>query len=163
MKSFLKSSKDPFSNGDNQSTSKLKRSHTDWEAFKTEKDSDSASNHSSGSYKDDSNPPSSLGHLQSEATLALGNCHKIAKRKFLAQKEEERLHEVNSLKQLIGKNSFEKVFSGSTFNPESLSSLNTATIQVIVNDFHSKIEKLNEELVHLVIEKDELQVLIYIY
>ena len=50
------------------------------------------------------------------------------------------------------------MFSGGTFNPESLTSLNTATIQVIVNDFHSKIEKLNEELVHLVIEKDELQV-----
>ena len=76
----------------------------------------------------------------------------------MVQKEEERRHEVNSLKQLIGKNSFEKVFAGGTFNPESLTSLNTATIQVIVNDFHSKIEKLNEELVHLVIEKDELQV-----
>ena len=50
------------------------------------------------------------------------------------------------------------MFSGGTFNPESLTSLNTATIQVIVNDFHTKIEKLNEELVHLVIEKDELQV-----
>ena len=155
---FLQSSNDPFSNGDNHPSTKLKRSHTDWEAFKTEKDSDTASNHSSSTYKEESNQPSSLGHLQSEATLALGNCHKIAKRKFLAQKEEERRSEVDSLKQLIGKNSFEKVFSGGTFNPESLTNLNTATIQVIVNDFHSKIEKLNEELVHLVIEKDELQV-----
>ena len=65
---------------------------------------------------------------------------------------------MNSLKQLIGKTAFEKLFTGGKFNQESLSSLNTPTIQVIVNDFHCKIEKLNEELVQLVIEKDELQV-----
>ena len=66
---------------------------------------------------------------------------------------------MNSLKQLIGKSAFDKLFIvNGKFNQESLSNLNTATIQVIVNDFHCKIEKLNEELVQLVIEKDELQV-----
>lgn len=36
--------------------------------------------------------------------------------------------------------------------------MNTATLQVIVNDFHDKIEKLNEELVEELMHKDELQV-----
>ena len=35
--------------------------------------------------------------------------------------------------------------------------MNTATLQVIVNDFHNKIEKLNEELVEELMHKDELQ------
>ena len=139
-------------------SSKLKRSHTDWEAFKTDKNSDTESDISE-SHQEDSNQCNSLGHLQSEATLALGNCHKIGRRKFLLQKEEQRNKEVNSLKQLIGKSAFDKLFIvNGKFNQESLSNLNTATIQVIVNDFHCKIEKLNEELVQLVIEKDELQV-----
>ena len=99
-----------------------------------------------------------MGHLQSEATLALGNCHKIARRKFLLQKEEELKNEVNLLTRLIGKSASEKLFTRGKLNLESLESLNTPTIQVIVNDFHCKIEKLNEELVQLVIEKDELQV-----
>ena len=146
----------PFSSDNHTSASKLKRSQTDWEGFKVEKDTISSS---SESYKEESsNPDNSLGHLQSEAALALGNCYKIARRKFLQQKEEQRNSEVNSLKQLIGRSAFEKIFVGSSFNPKSLTNLNTATIQVIVNDFHCKIEKLNEELVHLVIEKDELQV-----
>lgn len=156
----IKASKDgrenPFSSDNHTSASKLKRSQTDWEGFKVEKDTISSS---SESYKEESNnPDNSLGHLQSEAALALGNCYKIARRKFLQQKEEQRNNEVNSLKQLIGRSAFEKIFVGSSFNPKSLTSLNTPTIQVIVNDFHCKIEKLNEELVHLVIEKDELQI-----
>ena len=136
----------------------MRRSHTDWEGFKTDKDDSDTTSNNSESYKEGSNPSNSLGHLQSDATVALGNCHKIARRKFLLQKEEQRANDVNSLKKLIGTSSFEKLFAGGTFNKESLSSLNTATIQVIVNDSHCKIEKLNEELVHLVIEKDELQV-----
>ena len=41
--------------------------------------------------------------------------------------------------------------------------MNTATLQVIVNDFHDKIEKLNEELVEELMHKDELQVSITKY
>ena len=44
------------------------------------------------------------------------------------------------------------------FTTESLCNLNNPTLQVIVNDLHSKIERLNENLVFLVIEKDELQI-----
>ena len=144
-------------NGDNAHSSKLRRSHTDWEGFKSEKDSETSSNNSEPS-KEDSNAFNSLGHLQSEAAIALGNCHKIARRKFLLQKEQQLKNDVHFLTQLIGRSAGEKLFTGGKINEESLTSFNTATIQVIVNDFHTKIENLNEELVHLVIEKDELQV-----
>jgi hypothetical protein len=34
----------------------------------------------------------------------------------------------------------------------------TALLQVIVNDFHTRIERLNEKLVGELLQKDELQV-----
>ena len=76
----------------------------------------------------------------------------------MLQKEQQLKNDVHFLTQLIGRSAGEKLFTGGKINEESLTSFNTATIQVIVNDFHTKIENLNEELVHLVIEKDELQV-----
>lgn len=56
-----------------------------------------------------------------------------------------------SFNQLIGKS-----IEGD-LTQEVLSQMNTATLQVIVNDFHNKIEKLNEELVEELMHKDELQ------
>ena len=95
--------------------------------------------------------------MQTDAALALGNCHKIARRKFLLQKEGELKHEAHLFTQLVGAR-ISGILTKEKIDQESLLNLNNPTLQVIVNDFHSRIEKLNEELVNLVIEKDELQV-----
>ena len=94
--------------------------------------------------------------LQSEAAVALANCDKIARRKFLIQRQQELANQESQLELLLGKKIPRD--AGGKFKQESLCDLNTSTLQVIVNDLHSKIERLNEQLMHLVIEKDELQV-----
>jgi len=89
--------------------------------------------------------------------LALTNCHKIARRKFQILKQKEVESEENKLEKLLGRKIPRDEATG-RFTVESLCHLNTPTLQVIVNDLHSKIERLNEHLVLQVIEKDELQI-----
>ena len=74
---------------------------------------------------------------------------------MMVEKRNRTFHEVNTFNKLIGKSIEGKL------NTEILSQMNTATIQVIVNDFHNKIENLNEELVNELMKKDELQVISY--
>jgi len=81
----------------------------------------------------------------------LARCKQDAKRKMIVEKRNRKFHELNSFNQLIGKS-----IEGD-LTQEVLSQMNTATLQVIVNDFHNKIEKLNEELVEELMHKDELQ------
>ena len=143
----------------------LPRSKTDWEAFRGIDDSVEDQPYSSAS--PNSSPPLSptssvspiklpKSDIQSEAAVALANCPKIARRKLLILKQKQFQTEESQLEKLLGKK-IPKDKQGH-FTEESLSNLNTPTLQVIVNDFHSKIERLNEELVNLVIEKDELQI-----
>jgi hypothetical protein len=94
-----------------------------------------------------SSEPSLLAYTQK-----LANCKDIARRKILIEKRNRKFHHINTLNKLIGKSIEIKLSS------EILSQMNTPTIQVIVNDFHSKIENLNEELVNELMQKDELQI-----
>ena len=87
-----------------------------------------------------------------EYTQKLANCKDIARRKIFIEKRNRKFHHINTLNKLIGKSIEIKLSS------DILSQMNTPTIQVIVNDFHSKIENLNEELVNELMQKDELQV-----
>lgn len=82
----------------------------------------------------------------------LSKCKQDAHRKMMVEKRNRTFHEVNTFNKLIGKSIEGKL------NTEILSQMNTATIQVIVNDFHNKIENLNEELVNELMKKDELQI-----
>jgi len=82
----------------------------------------------------------------------LSKCKQDAHRKMIVEKRNRTFHEVNTFNQLIGKSIEGKL------NADLLSQMNTATIQVIVNDFHNKIENLNEELVNELMKKDELQI-----
>lgn len=87
-----------------------------------------------------------------EYTQKLANCKDIARRKIFIEKRNRKFHHINTLNKLIGKSIEIKLSS------DILSQMNTPTIQVIVNDFHSKIENLNEELVNELMQKDELQI-----
>lgn len=147
--------------------SHLPRSKTDWEAFRGLDDSvedqpySSASPYSSprsspGARSPDKPPAAFRPDIQSEAAVALANCPRIARRKFLLLKQKQLENEENQLEKLLGKK-IPRDQEGH-FTEDSLSNLNTPTLQVIVNDLHSKIEGLNDQLVKLVIEKDELQI-----
>lgn len=95
---------------------------------------------------------SSSSSAYTQVACRLGECKDIARRKILIEKRNRKFHHINTLNKLIGK-SIE-----SQLSEEILSHMNTPTLQVIVNDFHSKIESLNEELVNELMQKDELQI-----
>ena len=85
----------------------------------------------------------------------LARCKQVAHRKMMIEKRNRTFHEVNTFNKLIGRSLEGRL------DQEILSQMNTATIQVIVNDFHNKIERLNEELVRELMKKDELQVIFH--
>lgn len=90
---------------------------------------------------------------QDETTVdKLMRCKHDARRKMMIERRNRTFHEVNTFNKLIGRSIEGKL------TDDLLTSMNTATIQVIVNDFHNKIEKLNEELVNELMLKDELQI-----
>ena len=93
----------------------------------------------------------SENHSCSNVAYQLARCQQIAHRKMVVEKRNRTFHEVNTFNKLIGR-SLEGKLTG-----DILWQMNTATIQVIVNDFHDKIERLNEELVKELMKKDELQ------
>merc|ERR1711874_237512 len=86
--------------------------------------------------------------VQVAARLALGQCKQVARRQMVLEKQ--KTLEEDSLRKLLGVGSSE-------INPGILRGYNIATLQVIVNDFREKIECYNNELVKMLIEKDELQ------
>lgn len=90
---------------------------------------------------------------QDETTVEkLMRCKHDARRKMMIERRHRTFHEVNTFNKLIGRSIEGKL------TDDLLTQMNTATIQVIVNDFHNKIEKLNEELVNELMLKDELQI-----
>lgn len=95
---------------------------------------------------------SSESSAYTQVACRLADCKDIARRKILIEKRNRKFHHINTLNKLIGKSIESKL------STEILSQMNTPTLQVIVNDFHSKIENLNEELVNELMQKDELQI-----
>jgi hypothetical protein len=96
-----------------------------------------------------------LQQLQKEVKLNLQDCRQIAKRQIEKAKQ-KRLAD-DPLRQLIGLPSSSSV-STRSFDEETLQTFNIAKLQVIVNHFHSEVERLNEELVRALLNKDELQI-----
>ncbi|XP_040570573.1 schwannomin-interacting protein 1 [Lepeophtheirus salmonis] len=87
--------------------------------------------------------------LQKEARTDLENCRRIAKRKINSEKQKRSAD--NPLTKL-------GIQEESLKSEEGLSTLNLATLQVVVNNNHSQIQAFNEELVQLLLEKDELSI-----
>lgn len=86
--------------------------------------------------------------LQRAAQTALSTCEKQARRKSFVERQKRKLD--NPLKCIAG-------IEPENLSNESLSHLNVATLQVIVNAYLTKIEQYNEELVQFLLEKDDLQ------
>ncbi len=90
-----------------------------------------------------------LARLQKEVQGNLQDCRQIAK--SLIEKDKQRRLADDPLKNLVG-------LSYPELTADKLQSLNIAALQVIVNHIHTQIESLNEELVTLLIGKDELEI-----
>eukprot|EP00096_Caligus_rogercresseyi_P012906 TRINITY_DN5572_c0_g1_i3.p1 TRINITY_DN5572_c0_g1~~TRINITY_DN5572_c0_g1_i3.p1 ORF type:complete len:320 (-),score=118.67 TRINITY_DN5572_c0_g1_i3:1653-2612(-) len=90
-----------------------------------------------------------IRQLQKEATSNLENCRLIAERKINSEKVRRRSE--NPLSKL-------GIQESSLKSKLGLGGLNIPTLQVIVNHHHSQIQSFNEDLVGLLLEKDELSI-----
>lgn len=88
--------------------------------------------------------------LQSEVRIALSQAKDMARMQILVERQQRKLSPLSSL---VG---FTFPEGWCKLDGEILNNMNLAQIQVIVNDLHSQIENLNEELVRLLLERDDL-------
>ncbi|KAL7648583.1 UNVERIFIED_CONTAM: hypothetical protein RMT77_000489 [Armadillidium vulgare] len=95
--------------------------------------------------------------LQAEARLALSQAKEMARMQMEIEKQNQRKSPITE----IIKDSFNKI--GFPFpagkrrmSRQLLTDMNVAQLQVIVNDLHTQIENLNEDLVQLLLTRDDL-------
>ncbi|XP_060063914.1 uncharacterized protein LOC132544346 isoform X2 [Ylistrum balloti] len=89
--------------------------------------------------------------LQREAKIALAQASTMAHMQLEVEKQMKKKSPVTDIVglPLLG----DKIMS---WGNKPLHEMNLAQLQVLVNDLHSQIEKLNEDLVRLLMERDEL-------
>ncbi|XP_035827672.1 schwannomin-interacting protein 1 [Aplysia californica] len=90
--------------------------------------------------------------LQSEATLALAQASTMARMQLEVEKQSKKKSPIADMVGIptLGGGRRLRLTGG------KLQEMNLAQLQVLVNDLHSQIELLNEDLVHLLIERDDL-------
>ncbi|CAB3363235.1 Hypothetical predicted protein [Cloeon dipterum] len=99
--------------------------------------------------------------MQREAQMALAQASKLAHMEMALERQNMRLSLTPSPTSQLLKKSLKKI--GVNFPPERrrvsrqlLTDLNVTQLQVLVNDLHTLIESLNEELVQMLMERDDL-------
>ncbi|XP_059479858.1 schwannomin-interacting protein 1 [Neocloeon triangulifer] len=99
--------------------------------------------------------------MQREAQMALAQASKLARMEMALERQNMRLSLTPSPTSQLLKKSLKKV--GVNFPPERrrvsrqlLTDLNVTQLQVLVNDLHTLIEGLNEDLVQMLMERDDL-------
>lgn len=88
--------------------------------------------------------------LQAEARLALAQAKQMARMQIEVEKQRKKKSPIAEMVGIPFPDCRRKL------SRHVLTDMNVAQLQVIVNDLHSQIESLNEELVHLLLERDDL-------
>lgn len=88
--------------------------------------------------------------LQAEARLALAQAKQMAHMQMEVEKQRKKKSPIAEMVGIQFPDGRHKV------SRHALSEMNVAQLQVIVNDLHTQIENLNEELVRLLLERDDL-------
>lgn len=104
---------------------------------------------------DDSDFLSRQKKLQAEARLALAMAKPMAKMQVEVEKQNRKKSPVADL--LPHMPHISECLMKRSLKPTDLRDMTLGQLQVIVNDLHSQIEGLNEELVQLLLIRDELQ------
>lgn len=98
-----------------------------------------------------------LAKLQKEVKCNLQECRQIAKRQIDRSKNRRFLND--PLGKLMSLPALDpEATCGRKFDAAFLHTLNEAKLQIIVNHYHNDFERLNEELMQLLLAKDELQI-----
>jgi len=131
------------------------RSRSDWEAFRNPdlskpviEDDEGVTAEEAREQRARAREARKKRKIQAAARVALGQCKQVARRQMVLERQKRSAE--SPLRKLLG-------VDNSEINRKLLEGFNVATLQVIVNDFREKIECYNNELVEMLMEKDELQ------
>lgn len=131
------------------------RSRSDWEAFRNPdlsrpviEDEEGVTPEEARNQRNRAREARKKRKIQAAARVALGQCKQVARRQMVLERQKRSAE--SPLRKLLG-------VDNSEINRKLLDGFNVATLQVIVNDFREKIECYNNELVQMLMEKDELQ------
>ncbi|GFN73908.1 schwannomin-interacting protein 1 [Plakobranchus ocellatus] len=90
--------------------------------------------------------------LQSEATLALAQASTMARMQLEVEKQNKKKSPIADMVGIPTLGNGRRL----RLSRAKLNEMSLGQLQVLVNDLHSQIELLNEDLVHLLIERDDL-------
>lgn len=131
------------------------RSRSDWEAFRNPdlsrpviEEEEGVTPEEARDQRNRERQAKKKRKIQAAARVALGQCKQVARRQMVLERQKRSAE--SPLRKLLG-------VDNSEINRQILDGFNVATLQVVVNDFREKIECYNNELVQMLMEKDELQ------
>ncbi|XP_022093890.1 uncharacterized protein LOC110981038 isoform X3 [Acanthaster planci] len=95
--------------------------------------------------------------LQDEARVALARAEPLARMQMELERQQRKKSPVTELAGVSGMTDICDRLHGKKLTQRALKNMSLSKLQFVVNDLHSQIESLNEELVQLLIRRDELQ------
>ncbi|XP_070173018.1 serine-rich adhesin for platelets-like [Littorina saxatilis] len=101
----------------------------------------------------DESPAERQQRLQQEARMALAQASTMARMQLEVERKTKKK---SPIAQIVGVPELGEGRGRMKISRKLLYEMNLAQLQVLVNDLHTQIENLNEELVHLLIERDDL-------
>lgn len=100
---------------------------------------------------------SKQARLQAETRIALAQVKEVVKLQMELDRQQRKKSPTTELAGVTGLSDISEGLSNNHFDQKLLQRMSISKLQFIANELHSKIEKLNEELVQLLMTRDELQ------
>ncbi|XP_071839105.1 uncharacterized protein [Apostichopus japonicus] len=100
---------------------------------------------------------SKQARLQAETRIALAQVKEVVKLQMELDRQQKKKSPTTELAGVSGLSDISEGLSNNHFDQKLLQRMSISKLQFIANELHSKIEKLNEELVQLLMTRDELQ------
>eukprot|EP00057_Strongylocentrotus_purpuratus_P025755 XP_011680229.1 PREDICTED: uncharacterized protein DDB_G0283697 isoform X4 [Strongylocentrotus purpuratus] len=97
---------------------------------------------------------SKKAHLQEEARIAWSKAEPLAKLQMELERQQRKSSPSSALCHLSGLGDLPISLLGKRFQYKTLSRMNVSKLQIILNDLHSQIERLNEDLVQCLLARD---------
>ncbi|XP_071798391.1 uncharacterized protein [Asterias amurensis] len=108
-------------------------------------------------FEDEEDFETKQARLQDEARMALARAEPLARMQMEFERQQRKKSPVTELAGVSGMTDISDRLYGKKFTQRALKNMSVSKLQFVVNDLHSQIESLNEELVQLLIRRDELQ------
>ncbi|XP_072033868.1 uncharacterized protein [Amphiura filiformis] len=107
-------------------------------------------------FEDEEDFDAKQARLQEEARIALARAEPLARMQMELERQQRKKSPVTELAGVTGLRDITISLGCRKFTRRALRNMSISKLQFIVNDLHSQIESLNEELVKVLIVRDEL-------